>query len=230
MSPQPLFQTSVSSWSQWWQPVLSGRKEQWRPHSKRTFLTHETGSSCCFQRWVPLPTLKPSPRIHLWCSNDAAPGGVPPVTPYDLNHLMLKQLLSPPRNCPSLSPSWFKRLPVAVRMAFFTWVRLVYKYGAVQLSFAVKQSPSELDDLIWTLTKCLPDPFSFTLPVVTDCPLLNLWQWTEEGQVIISETGVCFETARMSPCVIWPQSKPGWRAVTHRCHNQLHSVFGCSFR
>lgn len=73
---------------------------------------------------------------------------VPPVTPYDLNHLMLIQLISPPRNCPSLSLSWFKRLPVAVQTAFFTWVRLVFRYRTVQLSFAVvKQFPSKLSYL-----------------------------------------------------------------------------------
>lgn len=31
----------------------------------------------------------------------------------------------------------------------------------------VKQSPLKANDLIWTRTKCLLDPFSFTLPVVT---------------------------------------------------------------
>lgn len=45
----------------------------------------------------------------------------------------------------------------------------------LQLSFAVViQAPSKLNNLIWTLTKCLPDLFSFTLPVVSDLSSFEL--------------------------------------------------------
>lgn len=91
--------------------------------------------------------------MHKWCCSRW--GATCDCTWFEC--LMLIQLISSPRNCPSLSLSWFKRLPVAAQTAYFTWVRLVFKCQTLQLSFAVvKRSPSKLNCFIWTLTKCLP--------------------------------------------------------------------------
>lgn len=117
-----------------------------------------------FSPGFPFLHLNPDHTFICNAENHAAPGVAP--------HLILIQSVSSPRNCPSLSLSWFKRLPVAVQTAFFTWVRLAFRYRTAQLSFAVvKQSPSKLNNLIWTRTKCLPDLFSFHFACG---PLLNL--------------------------------------------------------
>lgn len=69
-------QASLSARPQWWQPLLSGRKEQRRTHSKRKLLYHNTVSPL-FLKIVLVPFLRsrktcPLPRVYMSYSNNAA--------------------------------------------------------------------------------------------------------------------------------------------------------------